>query len=40
MTTGLIGGTVLFLITIFFLFHPEANDYFAGRDSKNAPAET
>ena len=40
MTTGLIGGTVLFLITIFFLFRPKANDYFAGRDSRNAQAET
>jgi hypothetical protein len=40
MTTGLIGGTALFLITIFFLFRPKANDYFAGRDSINAPAET
>ena len=40
MTTGLIGGTVLFLITIFFLFRPKANDYFAGRNSRNAQAET
>jgi hypothetical protein len=40
MTTGLIGGSVLFLITIFFLFRPKANDYFAGRDSINAPTET
>jgi len=40
MTTGLIGATVLFLITIFFLFRPQANDYFAGRDSINALAET
>jgi len=36
MTTSLIGGTVLFLITIFFLFRPKANDYFAGRDSSVA----
>ena len=40
MTPGFIGGTVLFLITIFFLFRPKTNDYFAGRDSRNAPAET
>jgi hypothetical protein len=40
MTTGFTLGTVIFLITIFFLFRPKANDYFAGRDSINAPAET
>ncbi len=40
MTTGVIGGTILFIITVFFLFRPKANDYFAVRDSKNAPAET
>jgi hypothetical protein len=36
VTTGLIGGSILFLITIYFLFNPKANEYFAGKDSKNA----
>ncbi len=40
MTFGVIGGIVLFLVTVFFMFRPKANDYFAGRDSKNAQAET
>jgi hypothetical protein len=36
ITTGVIGGSILFLITIYFLFNPKANEYFAGKDSKNA----
>jgi len=35
MTTGVIGATILFLITVFYLFRPKANDYFAGRKSIN-----
>jgi hypothetical protein len=36
MTSSLIGATVLFLIAIFFLFRPQANNYFAARDPKNS----
>ncbi len=30
ISIGLLVGTLLFLITLFFLFRPEANDYFTG----------
>jgi hypothetical protein len=36
ITTGVIGGSILFLITIYFLFNPKANGYFSGKDSNNA----
>ena len=36
MTTGSMGGTVLFLITVFFLFRPSVNDYFSGREKCKA----
>jgi hypothetical protein len=35
MIPGEIGGIILTVITIFFLFRPKANDYFAGRDFTN-----
>ena len=36
ITAGTIGGIILFLITIYFLFNPKANEYFDRKDSMNA----
>ena len=36
ITTRVIVGIILFLITIYFLFNPKANEYFDRKDSMNA----
>ena len=36
ITTVVIVGIILFLITIYFLFNPKANEYFDRKDSMNA----
>ena len=36
ITTVVIVGIILFLITIFFLFNPKANEYFDRKNSMNA----
>jgi hypothetical protein len=35
LTPIIIPMIILFLIVVFFLFRPKANDYFAGREHKN-----
>jgi hypothetical protein len=36
ITTNVIVGIILFLITIYFLFNPKANEYFDRKNSLNA----
>jgi len=35
LTMIIIPKIIIFLIVVFFLFRPKANDYFAGREHKN-----
>jgi len=40
LTNGAAGGMILFLITVFFLFRPPANDYFSGKKPISPQAQT
>lgn len=37
MKTGMLPGIVLYVVIVFFLFRPKANQFFAGTDTPDGP---